>query len=123
MSEPKKDDAHLVYVLLHTPTGEFFKEQNLYLGVAVLSNIDDAALLPLDEAESAWRRMNERTEWQIWSTRLGLRLGSESKRHIVREQRDKLLAQLKTLPDETSQKAYDEPGWLEEAKQNAGENR
>jgi len=71
-----------MYVLQHK-SGQYFKEQNLYLGAAIMTNdIDSAAQMPLEQAENKYGCMNEKDEWKIFRVILGLRLGRESDRHI-----------------------------------------
>jgi len=71
-----------MYVLQHK-SGEYFKEQNLYLGSAILTNdIDSAAQMTMEDAEKKYGRMKERDDWKIFRVVVGLRLGQESTRHI-----------------------------------------
>lgn len=71
-----------MYVLQHK-SGEYFKEQNLYLGSAILTkDIDSAAQMTIDEAEGKYGCMSEKDDWKIFRVVIGLRLGQESVRHI-----------------------------------------
>lgn len=71
-----------MYVLQHK-SGGYFKEQNLYLGSAILTNdIDSAAQMTLEEAEKKYGCMKEKDDWKIFRVVIGLRLGQESTRHI-----------------------------------------
>lgn len=70
------------YVLQHK-SGGYFKEQNLYLGSAILTNdIDLAAQMALELAENKYGCMSEKDGWKIFQVAVGLRLGQESIRHI-----------------------------------------
>jgi len=71
-----------MYVLQHK-SGGYFKEQNLYLGSAILTNdIDSAAQMTLEDAEKKYGCMKEKDDWKIFRVVVGLRLGQESTRHI-----------------------------------------
>jgi len=85
------------YVLRHK-SGQFFKEQKLYLGSAILTaDIDSAAQMPLDEAEQKYRIMTEKDDWRIFRAVLGLRLGSESDRHIRADRKAELEKELAAI--------------------------
>ena len=57
-----------IYVLLHK-SGEYFEKQNIYLGLAALTEkIYDAKKMALNEAETYLRCMNEKEDWQIINT-------------------------------------------------------
>lgn len=89
--------SNKMYVLQHK-SGQFFKEQNLYLGAASLtSDIDSATQMPLDEAETKYDLMKDKGEWKIFRATVGLRLGQESRRHITKTRRLELEDELLRL--------------------------
>jgi hypothetical protein len=93
------------YVLRHKPTGHFFESQNLYLGAAILTeSLQKAKKMPLEEAESSWRCMNEQESWQIWSTDIGVILGKESTRHVLNSRKQKLEKELASIEKELGQR-------------------
>ena len=86
-----------MYVLLYKGD-QFFKEQNLYLGSAVLTNdIDSAAQMTLEEAEKKYSCMKEKDDWKIFRVVIGLRLGQESIRHIKAARRAELEQELAAI--------------------------
>lgn len=86
-----------MYVLQHK-SGMFFKEQNLYLATASLTNdIDSACQLSLDDAENKYKCMTEKDDWKIYRITLGLRLGEESKHHIKMMRKEYLEKELKAI--------------------------
>lgn len=55
-----------IYALKHK-SGQYFMSQNLYLGIAELTNdIDSAKKMNLQSAEAAYRCMNEQLDWVIF---------------------------------------------------------
>jgi len=94
--------ASRCYVLVYVgDEGEwqFFKDQNLYLGVANLTDsVEHAAMMTLDEAEGKWGCMSVKDDWQVWSVRPGIVLDAISERHIIRAKKAELEAELKSLP-------------------------
>lgn len=86
-----------MYVLLHKD-GQYFKEQNLYLGAAILtSDIDAAKQMSLEEAENKYGCMSEKRDWKIFRAVIGLRLGQESTRHIKAARKAALEQELAAL--------------------------
>lgn len=86
-----------MYVLLHKD-GQYFKEQNLYLGSAMLtSDIDSAEQMSLEDAENKYNCMKEKSDWKIFRAVIGLRLGQESIRHIKAARKKELEKELKTI--------------------------
>lgn len=72
-----------MYVLVYKER-QYFKEQNLYLGSAILtSDIDCAAQMSIEDAENKFSCMKDKDDWKIFRVVLGLRLGQESIRHIA----------------------------------------
>jgi hypothetical protein len=96
------DSATEKYVLVHTDDDgrrSFFKNQNLYLGFAETTTVlENATFLDLREAEAKFSCMNEKKPWSIWSVKVGVVLDKKSERHLIREEREQLLARLKELP-------------------------
>jgi hypothetical protein len=89
-----------MYVLQHK-SGQYFKEQNLYLGSAITtSDIDSAAQMTLKKAESKYGCMNEKDDWKIFRVVVGLRLGHESIRHIKAARKADLEKELAALEKE-----------------------
>ena len=85
------------YVLLHKDD-QFFKEQNLYLGSAILTNdIDSAAQMTLEEAEKKYGCMKAKDDWKIFRVVIGLRLGQESIRHIMAARKAELEQELASI--------------------------
>lgn len=79
---------------------QYFKEQNLYLGIAILTDsLEEAAKMTLDEAEGKLECMTD-NNWTIWSVKEGLVLDEKSERHIIRQKRKDLQEQLDALPKE-----------------------
>ena len=77
---------------------QFFKDQNLYLGSAILTdNLDDAAILSKEKAEKVWDCMDVKDDWQIWSIRLGYVLDKEYKEHLQKIEKERLLRMLEAL--------------------------
>jgi hypothetical protein len=88
-----------MYILRHK-SGQFFKEQNLYLGSAILtSDLDSATQMILDEAEQKYLLMTEKDDWKIFRVVIGLMLGSESDRHIKAKRKADLEKELADLSD------------------------
>lgn len=86
-----------MYVLQHK-SGQYFKEQNLYLGSAILTgDIDSAAQMPLEDAENKYSCMNEKNDWKIFRAVLGIRLGSESDRHLKAARKAELEKELAAI--------------------------
>ena len=92
--------SNKMYVLLHKDD-RYFKEQNLYLGSAILTNdIDSAAQMTLEEAEKKYGCMKEKDDWKIFRVVIGLRLGQESTRHIMAARKAELEQELQKLENE-----------------------
>lgn len=86
-----------MYVLQHK-SGQYFKEQNLYLGSAILtSDIDSAAQMTLENAEKKYGCMNEKDDWRIFRVVVGLRLSQESIRHIKAARKAELEKELAAI--------------------------
>jgi hypothetical protein len=86
-----------MYVLQYE-NGQYFKEQNLYLGSAMLtSDIDSAAQMTLEEAEKKYSCMIKKDAWKIFRVVLGLRLGQESIRHIKAARKAELEKELAAI--------------------------
>ena len=97
-------DVGRCFVLVYIGESEwqFFKSQNLYLGVANLTDsVEHAAMMSLDDAEKKWDCMTVKDDWQIWSVRPGIVLDAMSNRHIIRMKKEALEAELKSLPKYT----------------------
>lgn len=89
-----------MYVLQHK-SGQYFKEQNLYLGSAMLTgDIDSAEQMTLEEAENKYGCMKEKGDWKIFRVVVGLRLGQESIRHIKATRKSELEKELAELEKE-----------------------
>ena len=93
--------ASRCYVLVHVGDERerrYFKEQNLYLGSAILTNdIDSAAQMPLEEAEKKYGCMKDKDDWKIFRVVIGLRLGQESSRHIKAARKAELEKELAAI--------------------------
>ena len=86
-----------MYVLQHK-SGEYFKEQNLYLGSAILTNdIDSAAQMTMEEAEKKYDCMKKKDDWKVFRVVVGLRLGQESTRHIKAARKARLEKELAAI--------------------------
>ena len=89
-----------MYILQHK-NGKFFKEQNLYLGSAILTDdIDSAMQMSLDRAEKNYRAMSEKEDWKIFQIVTGFKLGDESKRHVKAERIAALKKELSDIEGE-----------------------
>ena len=87
----------IMYVLQHN-RGGYLKEQNLYLGSAILTkDIDSAPQMTMDEAEGKYGCMNEKHDWKIFRVVIGLRLGQESTRHIKAARKAELEKELAAI--------------------------
>jgi hypothetical protein len=84
----KQRELAQCYVLVYVADKggyRFFKNQNLYLGVANLTDsVEQAAMMTLDEAEGTWGCMTAKDDWEVWSVRPGIMLDVKSERHIIR---------------------------------------
>ncbi|MDY6958001.1 MAG: hypothetical protein SVK08_02475 [Halobacteriota archaeon] len=92
------------YVLMHS-SGRFFKDQNLYLGTADLSeNIDEAKRMSAEKAERKFALMNEPSEWEIHRIQRGWRLAGEYTKHLkkirIQEKKSELDSLMKEIEDE-----------------------
>lgn len=93
-------NTDLKYVLAYIPEQEYkyFKEQNLYLGCATLTDdINNACLMTLEEAENYFSHMHVKSDWEIWSVKTGLTLDQKSSRHLLKMQEQELKKQLEEV--------------------------
>ena len=87
--------------ILQYKDGSFFREQNLYLGEAILtSHIDAACQMSLEKAEKTLDCMSQKNDWRIFRVVLGLRLGDENTRHVQKERKKALEQELAKVEKE-----------------------
>lgn len=104
-SQPPRRIETPSYVLVYVGDQDewrFFKDGNLYLGVANLTDsLEYAAMMTLDEAERKWGCMSIKADWQIWSVKTEIVLDAISDRHryaeIHRAKKAALEEELKSL--------------------------
>jgi hypothetical protein len=106
-SKNKIKEEEKKYVLAYIAEAEhkYFKEQNLYLGTAILTDdINNACLMTLEEAESYFSYMNVKADWEIWSVKIGLSLDQPSTRHLLKMREQELKKQLQEVQKQLEQK-------------------
>lgn len=87
--------------ILQYKDGSFFREQNLYLGEAILTqHIDAACQMSLEKAEKTLDCMKQKNDWRIFRVVLGLRLGDENTRHVQKERKKALEQELAKVEKE-----------------------
>ena len=87
--------------ILQYKDGSFFREQNLYLGEAILTQyIDAACQMSLEKAEKTLDCMKQKNDWRIFRVVLGLRLGDENTRHVQKERKKALEQELAKVEKE-----------------------